>query len=224
MKNFTTCCLLVCLLAWNTITGQVAETYIAGQTWTTKNLDVKTFRNGDAIKHAKTDAEWAAAAAKKQPAWCYYENNAEYGKVFGVLYNWYAVNDPRGLAPVGWHVATEAEWELLFDHVGSRAYAGMALKSRSHWGGLNAGTNLVGFNALPGGNRFEDGVFDGFKEYAGWWTITEFDEQHAYDINISDKSRKVWSYHVVKDDGLYVRCVKDDKTPRRNRSSAVKFK
>lgn len=220
MNSFVTYSFLIVLLFPLTGLTQPRETYIAGQTWTSKNLDVKVFRNGDPIKQARTDAEWVAAAAKKEPAWCYYQNNPEFGKVFGVLYNWFAVTDPRGIAPVGWHVATEQEWEILFDHVGKKPYAGIALKSRNLWGGEGVGTNLVGFNALPGGNRFEDGTFDGLYEYSGWWTVTEFDDKHAYDINISDKTRKVWSYQVVKDDGLYVRCVKDDKTPRRLRVTA----
>jgi len=63
------------------------------------NLDINTFRNGDPISHAKTAAEWQKAGLDRKPAWCYYENDSNYGRVYGKLYNWYAVNDLWGLAP-----------------------------------------------------------------------------------------------------------------------------
>src|ERR1043165_1390179 len=86
---------------------------IGTQTWSTKNLDVSKFRNGDAITEAKTAAEWMAAAEQRKPAWCYYNNDASNGKKYGKLYNWFAVSDPRGLAPDGWHVPSDAEWITL---------------------------------------------------------------------------------------------------------------
>src|SRR5690349_3178457 len=79
---------------------------IGTQTWMTDNLTVSQFRNGDPVKQARTFAEWKKAGESKQPAWCYYQNNTTYGSQLGKLYNWYAVNDPRGLAPAGWHIAT----------------------------------------------------------------------------------------------------------------------
>ncbi len=84
-----------------------------GQEWMAENLRVFYFRNGDPIPIVKTDEAWKEAGENGEPACCYYENNSEYGKTYGVLYNWYAVNDPRGLAPEGWHVPTDAEWTAL---------------------------------------------------------------------------------------------------------------
>ena len=80
------------------------EVQIGTQIWMTKNLDVSKFRNGDPIPEAKTDEEWVKAGENKQPAWCYYENNPANGAKYGKLYNWYAVSDARGLAPVGYHI------------------------------------------------------------------------------------------------------------------------
>jgi uncharacterized protein (TIGR02145 family) len=77
---------------------------IGKQTWMAENLNVDKFRNGDLIPHIQDPEEWEQAGKNQQPAWCYYENDPENGNIYGKLYNWYAVNDPRGLAPEGFHV------------------------------------------------------------------------------------------------------------------------
>ncbi len=76
---------------------------IGENTWMVKNLDVSRFRNGDSIPEAKTKLEWAAYGMSKKAAWSHYNNDIGEGANYGKLYNWYAVNDPRGLAPEGWH-------------------------------------------------------------------------------------------------------------------------
>ena len=106
---------------------------IGTQVWTTKNLNVATFRNGDAIPRAKTDKEWKAAGDNKQPAWCYYDNKAANGTKYGKLYNWYAVNDYRGLAPAGYHIPTDEEWTVLSTFLGGEDVAGKKMKSTSGW-------------------------------------------------------------------------------------------
>lgn len=77
---------------------------IGNAEWMIQNLNLAYFRNGDPIPQAKTDAEWISAGENEQPAWCYYENDPENGKIYGKLYNYYAVNDSRGLAPEGWRI------------------------------------------------------------------------------------------------------------------------
>ena len=89
---------------------------IGNQHWMTKNLDVVAFRNGDLIREARTNREWEQAIKNKQPAWCYYENNPKNGAKYGKIYNWYAVCDPRGLAPRFWHIPSFAEWNKLQVH------------------------------------------------------------------------------------------------------------
>ena len=94
--------------------AQISGKLIGEQIWTTSNLNVSKFQNGDPIYEAKTKAQWVKASEDKKPAWCYFQNNAQNGVIYGKLYNWYAVNDPRGLAPKGWHIPTSNEWiELI---------------------------------------------------------------------------------------------------------------
>ncbi len=125
-----------------------AQTVTIGtQVWMTKNLDVSTFRNGDPIPQAKSNSEWKAAGINKQPAWCYYDNEPANGAKYGKLYNWYAVNDLRGLAPAGYHIPSDAEWMQLTDFLGSEA--GKKMKSTSGWasyGGTKTCPNCADWN------------------------------------------------------------------------------
>jgi hypothetical protein len=84
---------------------------IGTQIWSDKNLDVTKYRNGDPIPQVTDATLWANLTIG---AWCWYNNDsATYAAIYGRLYNWYAINDPRGLAPTGWHVATDAEWNKM---------------------------------------------------------------------------------------------------------------
>ena len=148
---------------------------IGNQTWTTKNLDVATFRNGDAIPQAKTDEEWEAAGVNKQPAWCYYENDVANGTKYGKLYNWYAVKDARGLAPTGWHIPTDEEWTVLSTFLGGEDVAGKKMKSSSGWNYKGNGNNSSGFTGLPGGFRYY-GAFANLVGGGGWWSTSEYNK------------------------------------------------
>ena len=110
---------------------------IGTQVWMTTNLNVDKFRNGDPIPEAKTNEEWERAGENHQPAWCYYENKAANGTKYGKLYNWYAVNDPRGLAPEGFHVPSDEEWTTLEEYLGDDA--GKKMKSKSGWDNYETG-------------------------------------------------------------------------------------
>jgi uncharacterized protein (TIGR02145 family) len=128
---------LAIILLPNIGLGQVyPEVKIGSQIWMSKNLNVDTFRNGDKIPEAKTDQEWLNAAKNKQPAWCYFHDKSTSnisdsgqvyrtvdhvakGEVSGKLYNWYAISDPRGLAPSGWHIPTISEWGILGNYTSS---------------------------------------------------------------------------------------------------------
>ncbi len=125
--------ILLFLVIFSVSNSYAQSVTIGTQTWTTKNLDVATFRNGDLIPEAKTDEEWKAAGDNKQPAWCYYDNKAANGTKYGKLYNWYAVVDARGLAPAGWHVPTDEEWTVLSTFLGGDDVAGKKMKSSSGW-------------------------------------------------------------------------------------------
>jgi uncharacterized protein (TIGR02145 family) len=120
-----------------TQTNSYKSVKIGTQTWMAENLNVSTFRNGDTILEAKTDEEWNKAGQDKKPAWCYFNNDPKNGVKYGKLYNWYAVNDPRGLAPSGWHVTTDAEWTTLENYLGDEA--GNKMKSKSGWKNYTSG-------------------------------------------------------------------------------------
>ena len=103
MKKSTLNFILVMLLIASSTTFSYAqETVTIGkQTWMKKNLDVSRYRNGDVIPEVADLSTWVNLTTG---AWCYYENKSDNGTTYGKLYNWYAVNDPRGLAPAGWHI------------------------------------------------------------------------------------------------------------------------
>ncbi len=106
----------------NDVEGRTYKTVqIGSQTWMAENLNVSKFRNGDLILEAKNELEWQEAAKNKQPAWCYYENDTANGSKYGKLYNWYAVGDPRGLAPEGFRIPMDVEWKVLTDYLGDDA-------------------------------------------------------------------------------------------------------
>lgn len=106
---------------------------IGKQVWMSENLNVFHFQNGDPIPLAKTNEEWEAAYADQRPACCIYENNADYGTQYKVLYNYFAVNDDRGLAPKGWHIPNGEEVSQLIYFLGDETTAGKKLKNSFGW-------------------------------------------------------------------------------------------
>ncbi len=181
---------------------------IGEQVWMTKNLNVSKFRNGDYIPQAKTIEEWNLAGNNEKPAWCYYNNNVENGTKYGKLYNWYAVNDARGLAPAGYHIPTDYEWEDLVDYLGGEYTAGEKMKSKTGWI-ANSGTNTNGFSFLPGGDRYYDGVFWSIGEYGFLWSSTVSSGNNAWGRYLYSYDGSVGSYSYSKTQGLSVRCLMD---------------
>ena len=100
------------------LTNNLNTIKIGNQTWATRNLNLETYRNGEVIPQVQDANAWANL---RTGAWCYYENNTANGSSYGKLYNWYAVNDPRGLAPKGYHIPSDAEWTILSDNLGDEA-------------------------------------------------------------------------------------------------------
>jgi uncharacterized protein (TIGR02145 family) len=201
---FTLCCFVFV----PTIFGQTpSEVKIGNQIWTTKNLDVSTFRNGNPIKEAKTKEEWFKARNKKMAAFCYYDYNSKNGKVYGKLYNWYAVNDPRGLAPKGWHVPSDEEWTILTNFLGGESYAGNKLKSKTGWDYNGNGDDSYGFIGLPGGSC--NGNCNYFLESAAWWTSSEDMNDFAWRRSVISNNSRFIRTNDVKENGLSVRCIKD---------------
>lgn len=180
-------------------------------TWSYENLKVITFRNGDTIPQARSDAEWLKAGMDGKAAWCYYDYDPANENVFGKLYNWYAVDDPRGLAPEGWHIPSAVEWNKLTDYFGSDA--GKKMKSTSGWsdfkGHSGNGTNVSGFNGLPAGLRYGDGKYAYVKTGGYWWTSTEYKDGRVHHRALYNTANNVIKNYSNKQNGLSVRCIKD---------------
>jgi uncharacterized protein (TIGR02145 family) len=187
---------------------------IGTQVWMNRNLDVDHYRNGDPIPEVQDSAIWNHLTTG---AWCYYNNDPAIGAIYGKLYNWYAVNDPRGLAPTGWHVPTDAEWTTLTTYLVGENVAGGKLKESgtSHWTSPNTGaTNETGFSSLPGGYRNYFGAFTTFGIYGYWWSSTENYASYAWSrtlyYNYAGIYRYNNGYYNNKVNGFSVRSIKDN--------------
>lgn len=193
--------------------SDAATVTVGSQTWITKNLNVDHFANGDPIAEAKTAEEWKRASHNLTPAWCYFDNDPTNGRRYGRLYNWYAVDDPRGLAPKGWHVPSDAEWTAITDYLGGEATAGTQLKSTSLWadykGANGNGNNKTGIAGLPGGFRLTDGTFFNMGKYGYWWSSTEVIPGRAWFRCLYYNSGNVFRIKYREGCGYSVRCVRD---------------
>ena len=180
---------------------------IGNQKWISKNLKVDTFRNGDPIPEAKTDDEWDAARENGQPACCTYNYDPVMGEKYGKLYNWHAVNDPRGLAPVGFHVPSNQDWQELVEFLGGSDKVGKKIKATHDWKPKEIGTDEVGFTGLPGGYANHVGGFALQGIRAMWWSSDENGTDNAWGRYAEGK---IWVYSEYrKGQGLSVRCIQD---------------
>lgn len=122
---------------------------IEDQIWMAENLNVSNFRNGEKIFHAKTSEAWVYANENKIPAWCYYENDTLHHLKQGKLYNWYALVDPRGIAPEGWHVPFLKDWINLSELLGGEEKCGIHLKDTSwNYAEIISGVFLANINSI----------------------------------------------------------------------------
>jgi uncharacterized protein (TIGR02145 family) len=184
------------------------------ENWAFENFDGTTFRNGDPIPQVTNNAAWAALTT---PAWCYYDNDPLNGQIYGKLYNWYAVTDPRGFAPIGWRVPTDDDWTALTTCLGGEEVAGGKMKATGTiqdntglWLSPNIGaTNESGFTGLPGGARYNSGAFNNIGDTAFWWSSTEYDSEFALFRSVEAVDIVVNRIINNKTYGLSVRLIKD---------------
>jgi uncharacterized protein (TIGR02145 family) len=213
------------------IDGNVYKTIKIGtQTWMAENLKVFKYRNGDFIGQVYSDGIrtngqiWEYLNNQLIGALCLYEDKPSNEITYGLLYNWYAVSDPRGLAPEGWHIPTKEEWITLSEYLGGDNLAGGQLKATTLWASPNTGaTNSSGFRALPGGSRNNHyiprltdgvGVFSGLLTNGYWWSSTSIDEKNAEFVGLSYYDDKFsidafTDFYSDKGYGLSIRCIKD---------------
>ncbi len=196
-------------------------TKIGSQWWMAENLKVTHFRNGESITRVTENFAWPSY---NRSAYCEYENDLPMANIYGRLYNWYAANDNRQIAPQGWHIASDLEWKILEMYLGVGESqidvggligtdAGGKLKEigTTHWWNPNMGaTNETGFTALPAGFRHGDnGMSLGVGNVGYFWTATESESYRAWYHGLNSYGTDIVRIAMPKSYGLAVRCVKD---------------
>ena len=190
------------------IDGNIYQTItICNQIWTTNNLNVTKYRNGDAIPQVTDPTAWSTLTTG---AWCYYLNNTSNGPIYGKLYNWYAVNDSRGLAPIGWHIPSDIEYTSLSSCLGGESIAGGKMKTLTLWNSPNLGaSNSSGFSSMPGGVRYSNGTFQFLGYSSNYWTSTLNNTTVFFRNNVSTSAIMFRGTDGTTNSALSVRCVKD---------------
>lgn len=199
--------LTVTMVLFSTSCKHDSYTQIGSQKWLRKNLSTTVYLNGDSIPYISDKTEWSNA---NYGAWTWYENDKFYDSIYGKLYNWYAVNDKRKICPKGWHLPSAEEWEELAENMGGKESAAKFLKSEKLWEHPRAEIdNTTGFDALPGGNRKDDGSFNGSGLSGTFWTSKETDEVNALAYFMNRAHSRVGNEAGKKTNGLSCRCIKD---------------
>jgi len=182
---------------------------IGEKVWLVENLRTTHYRNGDPIPNVTDQNQWKGLSSG---AYCAYLNNASNSSVYGYLYNFFALSDPRGIAPVGYHVATESEWNDLSTFLGGKLTCGGKLKETgtTHWTPPNAGaTNSTGFTALPGGRR-TDNEFGHIRDFGYFWTSSKTNDiPWIFYLNYNIESLSAFGLYGTETYGNAIRCVKD---------------
>ncbi|GAB3421742.1 fibrobacter succinogenes major paralogous domain-containing protein [Niabella aquatica] len=210
------------ILSFKTLgVAQLESVTIGNQIWSKNNLDVTVFRNGESIpvaggNNANDPANYPWSMLNKASA-SYWQSNTTYLNIYGMLYNFYAVRDARGLAPEGWHIPTNAEWQTLISYLGGESVAGGKLKETgfSHWLSPNTGaTNSSGFSALPGSMRSPNAEppFPYSIGYDGiWWSADtkQNDNYLALAYSLFNQSSSITKHTAFFQTGASIRLIKD---------------
>ncbi len=189
--------------------GNVYSTVQIGeQIWMAENLKSARYNDGTQIPLVTDNTGWGNLTS---PAYCWYNNDeATYKNTYGALYNWYAINTNK-LCPSGWHVPTDVEWSKMTEYLGEDV-AGGKLKETgtTHWYSPNTGaTNETGFNALPGGDRADNGIFDNLGYYGNWWSASQINTNNAWYRNMHFNTSYVYRADASLKYGFSVRCIRD---------------
>ena len=182
-----------------------ATVLIGEQCWFAENLRAEYYQNGDALQADLSNLEWATTAIGAQ---CIYGDINDNLGLYGRLYNWYAVNDERGVCPADWHVPSHSEWIVLEDFAAPNS--GLNLKADS----LNVpawnGTDYLGFTAIPAGRRdYATGQFHVINEHSYWWSSTQSTVDRAKLVHMSSELNDVESLNYFFEHGFSVRCIKN---------------
>jgi uncharacterized protein (TIGR02145 family) len=183
---------------------------IGTQTWMVEDLKTTRYRNGDPLGTTNPDTLDISSETAPKYEWAYNGDESNVA-TYGRLYTWYAATDKRNIAPDGWHVPTNAEWDTLTNFLGGKIAAQPKLKEAGtkHWNSPNDGSNESGFTALPGGNHWGN-KFLGMGDFTHWWTATEHDTKFAWRrILKNDAPANNYKGYAGKDNAWLVRCIKD---------------
>lgn len=193
------------------VDGNVYKTILIGsQCWMQENLNVSKYKNGALIPEVLTSSSWFSL---KTGGMVYFNNLSGENFVYGKLYNWYAIDNKRGICPNGWDVPANSDWDLLISYLGGDLYAGGKMKSKgnAYWKSPNLGaTNESYFNGLPGGNRNEFGDFNYLGISTFWWSANEYDLYNAWFYNINFNFVQIKKINYNKNFGYSVRCIKSN--------------
>jgi len=173
-----------------------------------ENLKTTKYNDGSAIPLVTDATLWANL---NTDAYCWYDNNTDNKNIYGALYNWNAVNSGK-LCPTGWHVPTQEEWEILRNLLGDEAIAGGKLKEigTNHWESPNTGaTDEYGFKALPGGQRYENGIFIYIGTKSNMWTTTVLPDTDLMGVRFYHDATEFHISSFGNKRGLSVRCIKN---------------
>ena len=151
---------------------------IKGKCWLAENLKTTNYRDGTAIPELTNSAEWAK---DEQGAYTCYYNSEQNRQEYGALYNWYAVNNEKGLCPEGWSVPTTEQWSEAEKY--------------------DFGTTFSGF-------RNSAGPYDFLNERGFWWTSTPSGD-FAFARVMDKESGEMRHIESGKSSGFNVRCVMD---------------
>ena len=179
---------------------------IGEQCWFAENLQTTTYRNGDTIPHNLSNIEWELATSG---AMAFADDDHDLGRAYGGFYNWYALDDSRGLCPNDWHVPSEIDWTMLIDFLGGDNIAGLHMKNKEGWDTTKGGaTNLSGFTGLPNGFRSPLGHLIPTFWQGNWWVSSSVNSQ-VWNRCILESFPNVLRYRAAKNTGLPVRCVRN---------------
>ncbi|MCK5149003.1 fibrobacter succinogenes major paralogous domain-containing protein [bacterium] len=191
--------------------GNIYKTVKIGtQIWMLENLKVTHYRNGTLIPNVHDNDKWPNS---KDGAYCLVNNDTSYyKKIYGALYNFYAVINVNKLSPEGWHIPTEEECLILINYLGGKEIAGEKIKNNSQklWKtNNNFATNESGFSGLPAGGRGRLGSAGDVGYYATWWSCTPYDLVDAWHWGLHPDKKRIRSNPGHKASGFSVRCVKN---------------
>ncbi|MCX6307717.1 MAG: PEGA domain-containing protein, partial [Bacteroidia bacterium] len=200
--------------------GNVYEAVKIGtQVWMVENLKTTKYNDGTDIPKIADNSDWSKLTT---PGYCFYNNFAASKKSYGTLYNWYTVNTGK-LAPRGWHVPTDAEWNTLENYLIANGYnydgtttedrIAKSLASITSWstsattGAIGCDmteNNSTGFEGLPAGYRNANGTFNGIGGNGNWWSTTEDNTINAWHRNLYFGSRSLGRNNFSKQFGFSV--------------------